>query len=116
MDKKKQPMDDNAILDRLRAPESCFFVIFREGSCYLPGPGDPGKVPLSGHVRYQFALMQEGQVLFCGPVTDNTDAKWVAVFPTADRERVVAFAEEDPDVRSGRLKYEIHPVAGMKLS
>jgi len=112
---KKPPMDDDAIRGRLGAPVSCFLVIFREGSCYLPGPGDPGETPLSAHVRYQFALMQEGAVSFCGPVTDNTDVKWVAVFPTADKTRVTSFADEDPDVRSGRLKYEIHPVAGINL-
>jgi len=110
----QQPMSDEEIRDRLMRGEPCFLVIFRQGSCYLPGPGYPGRDTPDPHVRYHFLLMQEGTVSFCGPVTDNTDARWIAVFPTKDRQRVIDFVEEDPDVRSKRLTYEIHPVAGLK--
>ena len=72
-------------------------------------PGDSGATPKSPHVRFMLRLGKEGVVLFSGPVTDSTDIRWMAVFASGDHLTVRDYMEDDPDVISGRLKYEIHP-------
>lgn len=84
-------------------------VIFREGTCYLPGPHQPGLTARNPHHQYISRLQREGRVAIHGPVNDESVVKWAAVFSGADRTEVQRLADDDPDVRSGMFIYEIHP-------
>lgn len=103
------PATDAEMESVLRRSRQCSLVLMRQGSCYTPGPGDSGATPKSPHVRFMLRLGKEGVVLFSGPVTDSTDIRWMAVFASGDHLTVRDYMEDDPDVISGRLKYEIHP-------
>ena len=88
-----------------------FIVIMREGSCYIPGPGGPPEDKLTPHTRYMFELTHFGKVTWFGPVRDNTDVKEIVVFNETEKGVVESLMNEDPDVRSKRMNFEIHPWA-----
>jgi uncharacterized protein YciI len=109
MAQENGPVTDAEMEKVLRSSRQCSLVLMRQGSCYLPGPGGPAEVSLNPHVRFMLRLKKEGMVLFSGPVTDSTGIRWMAVFASGDHLTVRDYMEDDPDVISGRLKYEIHP-------
>ena len=106
----KESGPEQAELEKMLArSRQCSLVLMRQGSCYLPGPGGPAGNSLNPHVRFMLGLMKAGIVLFSGPVTDSTDIMWMAVFASGDLLTVRDYLEDDPDIISSRLKYEIHP-------
>ena len=109
MAKKSVPATDDEMEKALIHSRQCSLVLMRQGSCFMPGPGGPAGTSLDPHARFMLGLENHGTVLFSGPVTDSTEIKWMAVFASGDRLTVRDYMTDDPDVISGRLKYEIHP-------
>jgi len=60
------------------------------------------------HVVYTREKFAAGKVLIFGPVTAHTGAVGMAVFEAADEAEVRGVLENDPSVKAGLNKFEIH--------
>jgi len=60
------------------------------------------------HVRYTQEQFSAGKVLIYGPVMAPAGAFGMAVFEAADEAEVRGLLENDPTVRAGLNKFEIH--------
>ncbi len=60
------------------------------------------------HVRYLLQLREEGRLLITCPIMGETDTMGVGILNTADVEEVKMLLNEDPNVKAGRMTYEIH--------
>ncbi len=65
---------------------------------------------MQDHVRYTQEKFVAGKILIYGPVMAPMGAFGMAVFEVEDVEEVKEVLENDPSVRSGMNKFEIHPM------
>jgi len=63
----------------------------------------------AGHIAHMARLRQEGQIVTNGPVLDQPDdaLRGFAIYRTGSLDRARELAEQDPSVRSGRLRVEV---------
>ena len=66
------------------------------------------KLLMQEHVRYTQEKFAAGKVLIYGPVIAPAGAFGMAVFEAADEAEVRGLLENDPTVRAGLNKFEIH--------
>jgi uncharacterized protein YciI len=66
------------------------------------------KALMQEHVRYTQEQFSAGKVLIYGPVMAPAGAFGMAVFEAADEAEVRGLLENDPTVRAGLNKFEIH--------
>lgn len=59
------------------------------------------------HGRRNFGLRQEGTLAVVCPIRDDSDVSGIGVF-NADVESTRKIMDEDPGVRAGIFRYEIH--------
>ena len=53
-------------------------------------------------------LAREGKLLATGPIVDNSEWRGIYVFKCATLAEAKALANADPEVKAGRLKFEVH--------
>ena len=58
---------------------------------------------------YIRAIAASGELILAGPVADDGPMVGVMLLKTATIEEARSLAEQDPSVRIGRLKVEVHP-------
>ena len=61
------------------------------------------------HLNHLTLPAKSGKLVMAGPLTDNGDVRGIMVFVTETLEEAKKLAEQDPAVKAGRLKVEIHP-------
>lgn len=61
------------------------------------------------HIAYLTDLWKKGIILLNGPFDENTIMRGMSIYGTDTAEKAREYAENDPAVKSGRLKIEIHP-------
>ena len=62
-----------------------------------------------GHLGHINKMAEEGAVQMAGPFGDQTEKRGILIFDVDTKEEVVEWVSQDPLVKAGRLKYEIHP-------
>jgi uncharacterized protein YciI len=62
------------------------------------------------HVKYTQEKFAAGKALIFGPVMASEGAFGMAVFEVADEAELRAIVENDPTVRAGLNKFELHPM------
>ncbi|MFZ6053365.1 YciI family protein [Halocola ammonii] len=62
-----------------------------------------------GHLGHINKMADEGVVKMAGPFGDQTEKRGILIFDLDTKEEVVEWVSQDPLVKAGRLKYEIHP-------
>lgn len=68
------------------------------------------KLLMQEHVRYTHQRFVDGKILIYGPVMAPKGAFGMAVFEVEDQTEVRRILEDDPTVRAGMNKFEIHPM------
>ena len=63
----------------------------------------------AGHMAHIGKLADAGKVAIAGPFGDDTDWRGVLIFDVETQEEAEALVSEDPAVKAGRLRMEIHP-------
>ncbi|MEX1189149.1 MAG: YciI family protein [Bacteroidia bacterium] len=63
----------------------------------------------SEHIAYLTKLWEDGIIILNGPFDEDTSLRGMSIYATDNAEQAKEFAENDPAVKSGRLKIEIHP-------
>jgi uncharacterized protein YciI len=64
------------------------------------------------HLEHQGELMRRGLLQVMGPFADDGDWRGILVFDVDSKEEVEGYLKQDPFVRGGQLKYEMHPWYG----
>lgn len=67
---------------------------------------------LKQHLDHQGEQARRGLIQVAGPFGDNSDWRGLLIYDCETREEVVGYLEQDPFVKRGRLKYEVHPWYG----
>jgi len=63
----------------------------------------------NAHLGYIEEMRDTGKLILAGPFTDNGDLRGLFLFDVNTVEEAQALCDEDPMVRVGHLRYEIHP-------
>ena len=61
------------------------------------------------HLANNARLHEEGKLILAGPFRDKTDLRGIFLFDSESVEEVAGWCNEDPGIRSGWLRVEIHP-------
>ncbi|HKP36698.1 MAG TPA: YciI family protein [Pyrinomonadaceae bacterium] len=61
------------------------------------------------HFNYVLSLLDSGKAVIAGPTTEGGDLLGVFILRARSTEEARAWIENDPEVKAGRLKSEIHP-------
>ena len=101
---------DEFIMKLLQGAKSyCVFIL-------KPGPTrdqpDAEKIQWE-HVRYLFELREAGKLSITCPVMNNPDLMGVGVLNLSDLEEAKDLLNQDPNVRAGRLVYEVSVCMGL---
>ena len=62
-----------------------------------------------GHMANIQRLADEGKLIVAGPFLDDKDLRGIFIFDVETEDEVKELVGTDPAIRSGRLRYEIHP-------
>ena len=65
------------------------------------------------HLHHLFKLRAEGKLVIVGPVLADVELGGIGILDLTDMEEAKKIVEEDPEVKSGRLTYEIYPWMGL---
>ncbi len=69
-----------------------------------------------GHLVNINKYAEEGKINIAGPFGDDTEKRGILIFDVESIEEAEKILAEDPAVKAGRLKYELHPWWGAKGS
>ncbi len=69
-----------------------------------------------GHLANINKYAALGKINIAGPFGDDTEKRGILIFDVESIEEAKKILEEDPAVKAGRLKYELHPWWGAKGS
>ena len=61
------------------------------------------------HLASNARLHEEGKLILAGPFRDKTDLRGIFLFDSESVDEVAGWCNEDPGIRSGWLRVEIHP-------
>ena len=64
------------------------------------------------HVRYLMQLRYDGKLSVTCPVMDDSDVMGVGILNTADLNEAKDILNEDPNIKAGRLVYDMHVCMG----
>ncbi|MEO8148790.1 MAG: YciI family protein [Bacteroidia bacterium] len=62
-----------------------------------------------GHIANIVRMAKEGKCLQAGPFGDDSNWRGILILDVKDMDEVKKELEQDPAIKSGRLKYEAHP-------
>jgi uncharacterized protein YciI len=83
-----------------------FACIYMQGSNWQQGK-PVTEQPLQEHTQYMLRLHAEGKVAMAGPLIDN--AGGLNIFEVATQEEAQEILHNDPAIRDGICRGEIHP-------
>ncbi|HJV68184.1 YciI family protein [Ideonella sp.] len=90
-------------------PPTCLVVFHHPGPAWEPGRPMFEQAGLQGHIDHYRGLLQSGQLGAGGPFLDSDGGGMMIARPGMLLEDLVAFAENDPAVRSGLLRVAVRP-------
>jgi uncharacterized protein YndB with AHSA1/START domain len=100
--------DDDSMRARLAATAAYTAVLLHATDAFIR----PAVSPIVWeHGRRNMALADAGLLAVVLPVTDDTSLSGIGIF-TASPEQTREIMDDDPGVRAGIFRYEIHPVRG----
>ena len=89
--------------------EKHFLVLLLRGPSWTPEQTPEVEAIQQGHLAHLRHLMELGKIVVAGPFDEADDKTFrgMCVYQTETREEARKLAEEDPAVKSGRLKVEV---------
>ena len=72
-------------------------------------PADESAKIQSAHMQHLESLYKQGVLLIAGPMGDDGDLRGIVVLKVKSLDEAQAIVNNDPAVKSGRLRVELHP-------
>ena len=66
------------------------------------------------HMAHLTKMADSGKMDICGPLMEDIDIRGICIYNVATKEEAEKLANEDPMVKAGRLKVEVHPFYSAK--
>ena len=66
------------------------------------------------HMAHLTKMADSGKMDICGPLMEDIDIRGICIYNVATKEEAEKLANDDPMVKSGRLKVEVHPFYSAK--
>jgi uncharacterized protein YciI len=88
-----------------------WFVLYTRGDA-PPLDSATSASTLKQHLEHQEEQAKRGLLQMAGPFGDDGDWRGLLLYDCDSREEVEGHLRSDPFVRTGQLKYEIHPWYG----
>lgn len=66
------------------------------------------------HIAHLDKMANDGKMDICGPLLEEGDIRGICIYNVATKEEAEKLANEDPMVKAGRLKVEVHPFYSAK--
>jgi uncharacterized protein YciI len=79
------------------------------GAKWTPEETEETRKIQEGHMANIRRMGAEGKLVIAGPFMDNGDLRGLYVFRAASAEEAKALVESDPAIKTGRLRFELHP-------
>ena len=67
------------------------------------------------HLQHLESLYKQGILLIAGPMGDDGDLRGIVVLKVKSLEEAEALVNQDPAVKAGRLRVELHPWMSQSL-
>ncbi|RYY99214.1 MAG: hypothetical protein EOO11_05700 [Chitinophagaceae bacterium] len=99
-------LSPEAIMAKVATGKPFTLLLLKAGRAPEEGE-DVGSLQM-GHLAHLFGMEQEGKALVFGPVTSEGDLKGIIIFNTADKELVHTWMAEDPMLKAGIFRFELH--------
>lgn len=104
---------DVTIADSTYHMKQYWFVLYTKGDA-PPLDSATSATTLKAHLDHQEMQSKRGLIVMGGPFGDKGDWRGLLLYDCDTQEEVEGYLKADPFVRSGHLKYEIHPWYGAK--
>jgi uncharacterized protein YciI len=69
----------------------------------------------AAHLQHLESLYKQGVLLIAGPMGDDGDLRGIVVLKVKSLEEAQALVNEDPAVKAGRLRVDLHPWMSQSL-
>ena len=66
------------------------------------------------HMAHLTKMFEDGKMDICGPLLEDIDIRGICIYNVTTKEEAEKLANEDPMVKAGRLKVEVHPFYSAK--
>ena len=87
-----------------------YYVAFLyKGANWTPRQTDETKRIQQGHMENIQRMAASGKLVLAGPFTDDGDLRGIFVFQGVSRDEAEQLCANDPAVKPGRLRVELHP-------
>jgi uncharacterized protein len=87
-----------------------YYVAFlHKGDKWTPGETAETKLIQQGHMENIERMAASGKLVLAGPFLDDGDLRGIFVFQGVTREEAEQLCANDPAVKAGRLRVELHP-------
>lgn len=101
---------DYALKEEIGMETARYFMAFLwRGSAWTANENPELEQLQNAHLGYIEEMRDTGKLILAGPFTDDGDLRGLFLFDVNTVEEAQALCEEDPMVRVGHLRYEIHP-------
>jgi uncharacterized protein len=91
-----------------------YLGLLYKGSTRTQPPDEVQKIQ-TAHLEHLGSLYKQGVLLIAGPMGDDGDLRGIVVLKVKSLEEAQALVNEDPAVKAGRLRVELHPWMSQSL-
>jgi uncharacterized protein YciI len=99
------------IADSTYQMKQYWFVLYSRGDA-APLDSATNATTLKAHLEHQDEQGKRGLIVMAGPFGDDGDRRGILIYDCDSKEEVEGYLKQDPFVRGGQLRYEIHPWYG----
>ena len=113
----QNPLTADSVMGKV-AKGKLYTLVFLKPGRSIPKKTEADKQMQMNHLIHLFTLEQERKISFFGPVMKNADLTGIIVFNSTDKEFIKQELKNDPYIKAGYLKYELHEwfsIPGQKL-
>lgn len=104
---------DNKTIDKKYEMKTYYLVFLKKGENRTQDSVTVSKLQ-EQHMAHLTKMADSGKMDICGPLMEDIDIRGICIYNVATKEEAEKLANEDPMVKAGRLKVEVHPFYSAK--
>lgn len=104
---------ENKRIDQKFEMKTYYLVFLKKGDVRTQDTATVNKLQAQ-HLEHLTKMYDDGKMDICGPLLEDGDIRGICIYNVASAEEATKLANDDPMVKSGRLKVEVHPFYSAK--